>query len=163
MKSLRPLLLAATTMATLLGAEAVSAATATSSFQVTATVVATCTVASTNLAFGSYTAAQADQTSTVSVTCTNTTPYTVALGAGTFADATPATRRMTGPAGAALSYSLFRDNARLQNWGVTTGTDTAAGTGNGASQALTVYGRIEANQFVAPGTYTDTITVTLTY
>jgi spore coat protein U-like protein len=140
-----------------------TAATTTSTFQVTATVVATCTVASTDLAFGNYTAVQADQTSTITVTCTNSTPYTVALGAGTFASATPTTRRMTGPAGATLAYSLYRDAARTLNWGQTVGTDTASGTGNGAAQAITVYGRIAAGQFVAPGAYADTITVTLTY
>jgi spore coat protein U-like protein len=49
------------------------------------------------------------------------------------------------------------------NWGNTVGTDTVAGTGNGAAQALTVYGQIAAGLYVTPGSYTDTITATVTY
>jgi spore coat protein U-like protein len=37
------------------------------------------------------------------------------------------------------------------------------GTGNGAIQALTVYGQTPAGQYVSPGSYTDTITATITY
>jgi spore coat protein U-like protein len=42
-------------------------------------------------------------------------------------------------------------------------TDTVAGTGNGAAQAITVYGQAAAGQYVAPGSYADTITATITY
>jgi spore coat protein U-like protein len=48
-------------------------------------------------------------------------------------------------------------------WGNTVGTDTVAATGSGAAQSYTVYGRITAQTTPAPGTYTDTITVTVTY
>jgi spore coat protein U-like protein len=46
---------------------------------------------------------------------------------------------------------------------VTIGTDTVPLTGNGAAQVETVYGQIPAGQFVAPGSYSDTITATVTY
>jgi spore coat protein U domain-containing protein, fimbrial subunit CupE1/2/3/6 len=141
----------------------VEAATATTTFQVTATVNATCLISATTLAFGAYTGTQTDATSTVTVTCTNTTPYNVGLNAGTFSGATVTTRRMTGTDANGLAYSLFQDSSRTVNWGNTVGTDTLAGTGNGAAQALTVYGRVPASQFVAPGSYTDTITATVTF
>ncbi|MBN6743443.1 spore coat protein U domain-containing protein, partial [Acidithiobacillus sp. MC6.1] len=73
------------------------------------------------------------------------------------------TRAMTGPSSATLSYGLFQDAAYTTNWGNTVGTDTKTGTGNGSAQALTVYGQIPAGQYPAPGTYTDTITATITY
>jgi spore coat protein U-like protein len=38
-----------------------------------------------------------------------------------------------------------------------------AKTGSGTAQTLTVYGQVPAGQFVTPGNYADTITVTLTY
>ena len=98
----------------------------------------------------------------LAVTCTNTTPYTVGLDAGTFTGATVTTRRMTGPAAAPLSYSLFSDAGRTTNWGNTAGS-WVSGTGNGSSQTLNVYGRIPAAQYATPGAYTDTITVTVTY
>jgi spore coat protein U-like protein len=116
-----------------------------------------------DLAFGAYTGTQTDATSTVTVTCTNTTPYNVGLNAGTFAGATVSTRRMTGADANGLAYSLSQDASRTVNWGNTVGTDTVSGTGNGGAQALTVYGRVPANQFIAPGAYADTITATVTF
>ena len=139
------------------------AATATSSFAVTATVASTCLVSATSLGFGSYTGLVVPALSTVSVTCTNTTPYNVGLSAGLGTGATVTTRKMTGPASALLAYGLFQDAGHTLNWGVTAGTDTVAGTGNGATQPITVYGQIPTAQYVAPGAYADTITVTVTY
>ncbi len=139
------------------------AATVTTTFAVTATVQATCLVSATSMAFGTYTGLVATSTSTVSVTCTNTTPYNVGLSAGLATGATVTTRQMTGPASALLGYSLFSDSARTVNWGQTVGTDTVAGTGNGSAQALTVYGQVATAQYLAPGAYTDTLTATVTY
>ncbi|MBR0650386.1 spore coat U domain-containing protein [Roseomonas terrae] len=139
------------------------AQTATTTFQVTATVQATCLITANPLAFGTYTGTQTDATTTISVTCTNTTAYNVALNAGTAPGATVTTRSMTGPASALLGYSLFSDAARTVVWGTTVGTNTVAGTGTGSAQALTVYGRVPAGQFVAPGAYVDTITATVSF
>lgn len=139
------------------------AATAPSNIAVSATVQATCTNTATPLAFGIYTGVQSDSTATITVTCTNTTPYTVALNAGTAPTATVTTRRMTGAIGVFLAYALFSDTGRTTNWGSTVGTDTIAGTGTGAGQALTIYGRVAAAQFPAPGAYADTIIATVTY
>lgn len=152
--------------ATLLGAclmpGAAQAATATTTFQVTATVLATCQVSATPLAFGNYAGSQTDATSTISVTCTSTTPYQVGLDAGTAGGATVTTRKMTFGA-AELGYALYSDSARTTNWGNTVGTDTVPGTGTGLAQTLTVYGRIPAGSMPTPGAYADTITVTVTY
>ena len=136
--------------------------TATTSFTVTATVTKNCTVTATALAFGNYSGALINSTSTISVTCTSTTTYNVGLNAGLATGATVTTRRMTGPGSAVLSYKLFKDSARTNNWGSTVGTDTLAGTGSGVVQPLTVYGQIPAAQYVTPGSYTDTITVSVT-
>jgi len=138
------------------------AATATTTFQVTATVLSTCLVSATPLAFGNYSGAQTDATSTVSVTCTNTTPYNVGLDAGLSTGATVTTRAMQNGSNT-LGYALYSDSARTVNWGNTPGTDTVAGTGTGLAQTLTVYGRIPAGSLPAPGAYADTITVTVTY
>jgi spore coat protein U-like protein len=115
------------------------------------------------MAFGTYTGALAASTSTVSVTCTNTTPYNVGLSAGTATGATVTTRKMSGPNAALLAYALTSDSAHSVNWGQTVGTDTVAGSGNGSAQALTVYGQVAAGQYVAPGAYADTITATVSY
>lgn len=139
------------------------AATVTTTFAVTATVVATCLVSATPLGFGNYTGLVDPASSTVTVTCTNTTPYNVGLSAGLATGATVTTRSMTGPAAALLGYGLFSDAGHTTNWGLTIGTDTVTGTGNGAAQPITVFGQIPAAEFVAPGAYADTITATVTF
>jgi spore coat protein U-like protein len=139
-----------------------AAGTATTTFQETANVQATCNISATNLAFGTYAGTVSDATSTVTVTCTNTTAWNVGLTAGTCPGATVTTRCMLNGA-AQLGYALYRDSARTLNWGNTSGTDTLAGTGNGTAQANTVYGRIPAGQFPAPGAYADTITATVSF
>jgi spore coat protein U-like protein len=139
------------------------AATATTTFSVTATVQATCLISANTLGFGTYTGVQISATTTLQVTCTNTTPYNVGLNPGTATGATVTTRKMTGPASATLNYALYQDSAHTINWGQTVGTDTVSGTGNGSAQTLTVYGLLAAGQFPAPGSYADTITATVTY
>lgn len=134
---------------------------ATSSFTVSAVVQASCDFSATSLAFGTYTGAVLNSTSSLTIQCTASTAYTVGLNAGTSTGSTVTNRRMTGPAGAQLGYSLFSDSGRTVNWGLS--TNTVAGTGNGSAQALTVYGRIPAGTPLAPGTYSDTITATITY
>jgi spore coat protein U-like protein len=137
--------------------------TVTTTFGVTATVQATCLVSATAMGFGTYTGVAIPTTSTVSVTCTNTTPYNVGLSAGLGTGATVSARKMTGPAGALLNYAMYSDSGRTTNWGNTIGTDTVTGTGNGAAQPLTVYGQLAASQYLAPGLYSDTITATVTW
>ena len=142
---------------------AANAGTAISNFQVQLQIVAQCVINSTaTLNFGSPGVlggsggtTNTDQTTTLAVQCTNTTPYNVGLSAGLATGATVTTRQMTGPASALLGYALFSDVAHAVNWGQTIGTDTVTGTGNGSAQALTVYGQATAGQFVAPGARID--------
>lgn len=134
------------------------AATATTTMAVTATVQATCVVSATSMAFGTYTGVVANTTSTVTVTCTNTTPYTLGLNAGAASGATTTNRSMTGPGSALLGYGLYSDSARTANF-----VTTASITGSGAAQPVTVYGQVPAGQYPAPGSYADTITATVTY
>jgi len=141
------------------------AATTTSNFTVQVSITASCTINSAStLNFGSQgvLTANVDQTSTLAVQCTNTTPYNIGLDAGTGSGATVATRKMTS-GGATVNYSLYSDSGRTTVWGNTVSTDTVAATGNGAAQSYTVYGRVPSQTTPAPGTYTDTITVTVTY
>jgi len=136
--------------------------TQTTQFTVTAILVKDCGVTATNMVFGNYTGAVNNATSTVTVTCTNTTPYTVGLSAGLATGATVTTRKMQNGT-ALLPYALYSNSGRTTNWGNTAATNWVSGTGNGTAQALTVYGQITAGQYPTPGSYSDTITVTVTY
>ncbi|WP_410015978.1 spore coat U domain-containing protein [Sodalis sp. C49] len=145
---------------------AFAAGTATTNIAVTAEVQSACTIATTAMAFPAYTGTDAvDTTATLSLTCSNAAPYTVALGAGTGTDATTAVRVMTGSvAGSTLNYGLYQNIEHTTNWGEATGDDTVAGVGTGGEQNITVYGEIAANQLTsAVGDYTDTVAVTVTY
>ena len=103
-----------------------------------------------------------DATSTVTVQCTITTPFNVGLYGGTTVGGTTTTRLLTNGS-ATISYKLYSNAGRTTNWGNTVGTDTVSGTGNGTTQGHTVYGRVPSQTSVAPGSFTDTITVTVTY
>ncbi len=143
-------------------------ATSTTTFGVSATVEDSCNVAATALGFGNFAAIDnndVDATTTIDVTCSNGTTFDVGLDAGTATSATVTARQMEIAAtGSFLDYSLHSDSGRATNWGETVGTDTVSGTGDGTVQALTVYGRIPQGQQTAlVGSYSDTITVTVTY
>ena len=148
-------------------------ATATTTFQVTATVLKACTVSATTVAFGNYTPAGGAITnaaSAVSINCTKGTTYTTALNGGTTTGGTVAQRLMVNGVINTLQYNLYTTNANTTVWGDGTGTSvTQAGTGNGmgvAATAFTLYGLLPdsaTNQNAPPGAYTDTVTVTVTY
>lgn len=134
----------------------------TTSFSLTVTIQANCTISANALSFGQYSRALLKANTTLSVTCTDTTPYNVGLNAGTASGATVTNRMMTGPSGQLLHYSLFSNSAYSTNWGNSSGS-WVSGTGTGSAQTLTVYGEIPANQNTISGTYTDTITATVNY
>ena len=145
---------------------AANAATASSSFQVNLTIQGECKVQSaSNVSFGTHGVIDAniDTTNAIGVQCTNSTPYTVALSAGGGTGATVASRKMTSAANDTVSYALYRDASRTQLWGVTQNVDTASGTGNGAVQTYTAYGRVAAQSTPAMGAYSDLVSVTITY
>jgi spore coat protein U-like protein len=150
----------------MLGAGAASAATATGTFQSRITIVAECEVVTTNtLNFGNSVGlltANVDATAQFSVQCTNSTDYDIGLNAGTTAGGTTATRLMT-DGSATVSYQMFSNAARTTNWGDTVGTDTISDTGTGSSTTYTIFGRVPAQVTPAPATYTDTVTITITY
>lgn len=165
MKSMKSLSSSAALMLSLFAGPAISA-TATGSMTVRITIQSQCLVQSASiLDFGTngVLAAAVNQTSTITVQCTNSTPYNVGLGAGAGSGATVTNRLMTGPGAATIGYALYRDAARTLNWGGTVGTDTLAGTGNGSAQPLTVYGQVPAQSTPAAGVYTDTVAITVTY
>ncbi len=165
-KALKPSFAAAMLTCLALAANPTSAAptTVTTTFAVTANVVATCVMSATPMAFGNYTSiTPSDSTSTITVSCSDLTTYNVGLNAGATTGATVTTRQMKGAGAAVLHYTLHSDSARAVNWGNTVGTDTVAGVGTGAPQLLTVYGQVPAGQGPASGAYTDTITATITF
>src|ERR1700754_307238 len=131
---------------------------------VTASVSKLCTIATaSDLNFGSVSGllrTNTDQTSLVRMTCTNRAAYQVGLDNGK--NASGSVRRMSSGLGF-VTYELYRDSQRTLRWGNTLDTDTRTGTGSGAEQTLTVYGRVPAQPAARAGDYSDIVTVTVTY
>jgi spore coat protein U-like protein len=135
---------------------------ATGTFLVNGSVLGTCSISTTNLAFGTYTAAVLDGSATVTVNCTNTTTYAVSLSAGQ--NLSSGTRRLAGPLSSYLTYQLFQDSGRTTAWADGTALGAKkSGVANGAAQGLLVYGRIPANQLVRAGSYADVVVATVEY
>lgn len=154
-----------------IGGPASAVTTTTSTFAVSLTIAAQCVINSAStLAFGSLGVlggiggtTNNDQTSTIAVQCTNTTPFNIGLDQGANGSSVTARKLLNTGSSATVNYSLYSDTNHTTNWGNTVGTDTVSDTGNGASVNYTVYGRIPPQTTPAPGTYADVVTVTVTY
>ena len=135
---------------------------ATPTFAVQANVVPNCRVTAQNINFGNHGIldTNVDANGGLGVTCTPGTAYNIGLNNG-LTGTGPTARRMT-LGGQAVTYGLYKDAARSQPWG-NSGGERIPGTGSGATQSLPVYGRVQPQQTPAPGTYTDTVVVTVTY
>ncbi len=164
----RALALSASAAAILISAvmpKEADASTSTASVAVSANVLSSCGVTALPLAFGTYSPSQSSNSTastTIAVTCTNGTPYAIGMNAGSGTGASVATRILTSGSNT-LGYSLYQDSGYSTVWGNTIGTNTETGTGTGLVQTITVYGSITALQAVPAGSYTDSVTVTLTY
>ena len=146
------------------------AATATNTMPVSVNVINSCTVAATPMSFGAPTAiggSNIDTTSTISLVCTNGASYDVALDQGL--NAASGQRYMSNGAATPVKipYNIYSDTGRSVAWGATSGTggNTVSGVaGVSGAVSLTAYGRIPSTAVsVGAGSYTDTVTVTVTF
>ncbi|HEX8655563.1 MAG TPA: spore coat U domain-containing protein [Allosphingosinicella sp.] len=164
---LAPMLAAAGALLGLAVPTTAMAGTQNATMNVSATVTANCTISTTPIAFGSVNTLSGnnvDANGTVSVTCTNGSPWTLSADAGGGSGATMATRRMTA-GGNTLNYTIHTTAGHGTVWGDGTATTATIGnTGTGSAQTITVYGRVFSGQTGVPaGSYADTVNVTVTY
>ena len=133
-------------------------------FDVLAQLTGGCTMTTADLAFpttGILAAAVAGQT-TLRVTCTKTTPYTISLDNGRLG-ASPTARKMSSSLGDTVTYGIYRNAAYTQPWGAAASGAGASAIGAGIEQLYTLYGLVPAQTTPRPGAYTDRIVVTITY
>ena len=146
---------------------------------------ASCSVSVVGVAFGTYdplAVVPVDTTGSVAVTCVWTSSGgsgvqrigpVISLSAG-LPPGSYAQRRLRSPGGDLLNYNLYVDAARTQIWGNgSSGTFTAPTSpatlnlrpsGRPRTGSRTIYGRMPAGQVNAvPGSYSDTITVTVNF
>ncbi len=135
-------------------------------------ILCNCTASTTSVAFGSYnplSPANHDGTGAITVSCTGVgliISYTIALDTGGGGSYLP--RKMVSGVNH-LNYNLYTDNTYSTIWGNGIGTGTVSYAMSllligSDSKEHVVYGRMPGSQStVAPGTYTDTVHVTVTY
>jgi len=147
------------------------AASATSSFSVTATVAANCTISTTTIAFGGYdpivthASTPLDGTGSVTITCTKGATTTIGLNAGNNgASAVGTTRAMSDGSGNFLSYEIYQNAPRNVLWG-NSGADlfTPPVAPSKSPRSFSTFGRVPAAQDVPAGGYTDTVTATVNF
>jgi len=143
-----------------------SAGTQTGAMNVSTTVQSSCSLTTNALTFSNYTGfTEVTGSTTLSVTCTNGVPYTVGADAGLNAGGTSNTnnRKMKNTASTqTLPYDLYKDSSNSTRWDIQ-GSGLISGTGNGAAQSITIYGKIPSGATVPAGNYTDTVTVTVNF
>lgn len=140
---------------------AVLAGTDTDPLSVTATVQSACALNGGTMAFGTYLSGQTTNLDVVGrinyVNCVGTLVFE--LDGGQSGDVN---NRVMLSGGNQLRYQLYRNSARNAVWGV---------GANALQQTLLVpltgsvdvHGRIVSGQAVAPGNYSDTVNITLTF
>ncbi|MYM40155.1 Csu type fimbrial protein [Duganella qianjiadongensis] len=140
----------------------------TTNLQSSATISSSCMVSANSVSFGTVTpAASGTVTANSSITakCSNGLPYNVMVSAGVGGTSTKA-RAMTGANSSntdKLSYQVYSDSGYSTRWMDEKGPLILGFTGNGAAQLIPVYGSLSLNQYLIPDTYTDSLTVTLSY
>ena len=139
--------------------------TATSNFDVTMKIVANCTIGANPLDFGQANGvltSAINTNTTISVTCTNTTPYNLGLNAGTGTGSSGTTRMMSGTGAntGTIQFNLFQ-TAGATLWGNNQGSNTVGATGTGSTVVHTIYGQVPVQATPAPDTYKSTITATV--
>lgn len=136
------------------------AASGTTSFDVSIQVLSSCSISASNLTFSSIstgTTSNTDATSSLTVNCSNGTPYSIALGNGANYSNV---RRMAWGA-SHIEYVLHQDSSRSTEWNSNL---VKSGTGSGGDQTFTVYGRVPSGQNITnTGNYGDTVIATITY
>lgn len=129
---------------------------------VQANVLRSCRISTTStLDFGIAAGLRAarEQNLSTQLRCTADVAWQVTLDDGLHAQAG---QRFMTTGSEHLGYELYSDPSRLTRWG-NTQSSSVSGTGTGAVQDLTVYGQVPAQADAMPGTYLDTVTMTLTY
>lgn len=147
------------------------------SFKVSAQITTGCLLGSSGaptadfgtLSFGSMSSlynnvdvASSSGAGSIVVACTPGMAISIALDYGV--NGGSATQRyLANGSGNTLAYQLFQDTNRSNVWGTNALAYSVASFPN-TTQTYTVYGRLFAtNGFPAQGSYTDAVTVTLTY
>lgn len=153
----------------------VQATTTHASLNVSVNVSQSCTLWTTPVTFlfgGDYQTA-VNATGEVSVACPSNVPYVIALDGGLYEglDGTQS-RFVSDGSGNGMNYALYSDFGLTTPWGDTGYGDTfpgdpVSGTGTGSGEGRNIYAvlypYISVGSVGSPGTFSDTVNVTVNY
>lgn len=168
---MRSTVICLTSLSTLAMAHPTLAASTTSQFNVTLTITKQCTVtAPGTIALGQYgaldlAAATASASQTYTVNCSKSTPYTIGFSSTNDASSGSAVHQLrgTGQNGDVVQYSLF-DATANSTVPLDATAHVVSDTGTGLSQTKSLKAQVvNSTTAVTPDTYTDTVTMTVTY
>ena len=139
-----------------------------SQFDVTLTIQPGCVVGTAgDLDFGtpSFLNTEIPASTSFTIQCTSGTPGTISLddgqGTGTH---TTRTLQVNGTGTDEIEYGLYTNETYSTYWGNgTNGGSTVTHSGTGNETNLTIYGRTSIQGAPAEGTYSDIITIAVTY
>lgn len=97
----------------------------------------------------------------LTVQCSNTLAYAISIDKGTNG-ATISDRKLSNGTDT-LDYQLYTTSGRTAVWGDGSTGTTVTGTGDGTEVTHTVYARIPSQTIQSAGTYTDTVSVTVSW
>ena len=143
------------------------AGSASADLLVTATVIPSCVISTTPVAFGVYdpvvtnSATAVDSSGTVTIACTKGSSQTITLDQGSNADGS--TRRMSDGLGEYMTYELYQDSARSQVWGTGANAYTPGPAPSSLPRSFTVHGRLPGAQDATVGAYTDIVVATVNF
>jgi spore coat protein U-like protein len=137
------------------------------------TITGGCTINAATLDFGSSAgtallAAAVTGSTTVSVVCTSGSPFSIGMGQGS----NYSSGNRLASAGNYIPYGLYLDGAWTQPWSTTNASNSCSGgantcylgTGTGSAQSVSIYGKAPTIATApAPGSYSDTVLMTITY
>lgn len=148
---------------------AIAQGQATATMQVSLTVQATCSLSANDLTFGTVQgdATSAEAQADLTANCSSSLSYRISIDAGQ--NLANGTRGMVDASANAIAYTLYQDAARSVEWGDADLAATYANgnakpdTGAGADQTHTVYATATDINGRPGGSYTDSVTVTVTF
>jgi spore coat protein U-like protein len=146
-------------------AHAAGTGKATVQMQVSANVIAGCTVSAMPMAFvviPPYVNANVDSTANILLRCAPNTPYTIDIDGGLYAQGINR-RVFSAAANAYLTYDVFRDPPKSQVWGSGSAKNLTGNSGATGLMVHTVYGRLNEKANMKAGSYQDTLTVTVSF
>lgn len=159
----------------LLAGQSAFAGTTPGTFPVTSAVVATCVIDTSATSFaGNYdsvtnkTARLVSGAKPISFTCTKGAAVAITLDQGQNPNASSSCSKplpqMKSPAGAVMSYAIYKDAGGTTAWGCGAGNQfSTTSTGGLTAMQVPAYIQVIAGQDMPAAVYSDTVTATLTF